>query len=152
MIYPTTGFVEGPLCCHNIVVDDSRQLHLDEMKVFSKLILGDFPCIFGPFSDTRWQLCFQCIPDKPFHEMEDVLGILHAAMLLLHAIELGPMPEPVFVVQRETFPVRLSLFEVASLLGVALESLIENTLYFGVIFLLARTPLVKISGNGPPRA
>ena len=100
MIYPTTGFVEGPLCCHNIVVDDSRQLHLDEMKVFSKLILGDFPCIFGPFSDTRWQLCFQCIPDKPFHEMEDVEGILHAARRMLDAMEPGPMPENVFVVLR----------------------------------------------------
>jgi hypothetical protein len=36
-------------------------------------------------------------------------------------------------------------------LGVALESLIENTLYSGVVFLIARTPRVQISGNGPPR-
>ena len=89
---------------------------------------------------------------QTFNVMEDVEGILHAARLLLDAMELGPMPEPVFVVIRETFPLRLSFFEVASLLGVALERLIENTLYFGVIFLLARTPRVKISGNGPPRA
>ena len=82
--------------------------------------------------------------------MEDVEGILHAAMLHLHAIELGRMPEPVFVVMRETF-VRLSLFEVASLLGVALKSIIENTLYTGVVFLFAQTPCVQISGNGPPR-
>ena len=69
--------------------------------------------------------------------MEDVEGLLHAAMLLLDAMELGLMREPVFVVIRETFPL---LFEGASLLGVDLESVIENTLYSGVVFLLRQTP------------
>ena len=93
------------------------------MEVFSNLRIGDFPCRFGPFLETRWHPCFLCIPDKPFNVMEDVEGLLHAARLLLDAMELGPMPEPVFVVIRETFPL-LFFFEAASLLGVALKSLI----------------------------
>ena len=93
------------------------------MEVFSKLRIGDFPRIFAPFLETRWPPRFLCIPDKPFNVMEDVEGLLHAARLLLDAMELGPMPEPVSVVLRETFPL-LFFFEVASLLGVALERLI----------------------------
>ena len=77
------------------------------MEVFSKIGIGDLPRTFGPFSETRWHPCFLCIPDKPFNVMEDVEGLLHAARLLLDAMELGPMPEPVFVVSRETFPFEL---------------------------------------------
>ena len=72
-----------------------------------------------------------------YNMMKDVERLLHAARLLLDAMELGLMPKPVFVVIHETF---LILFEVASLLGVTLESLIENTLYSGVVFLPAQTP------------
>ena len=89
------------------------------MEVFSKLRIGDFPRICAPFLETRWPPRFLCIPDKPFNVMEDVEGLLHAARLLLHAMELGPMPEPVFVVICQTFPL---LFEGGPLLGVALES------------------------------
>ena len=118
------------------------------MEVFSKISIGDIPRTFGPFLETRWHPCFLCIPDKPFNVMEDVEGILHAARRMLDATEPGPMPENVFVVLRETFPI-LFFVEVASLLGIALESLIENTLYSGVVF---KTPRVEISGNGAPRA
>ena len=85
--------------------------------------------------------------------MEGVEGILIGASVLLEEIELGPMFEPVFVVNRETFPLELTSFlEVSSLSGVALESVIENTLYSLIVFLNAQTPRVEISGNGPPRA
>ena len=117
------------------------------MEVFSKISVGDFPTKFGPFLETRWPPRFLCIPDKPFNVMEDVEGILHAASRMLDAMEPGPMAENVFLLLRETFPI-LFFMEVASLLGIALESLIENTLYSGVVF---KTPRVDISGNGPPR-
>ena len=118
------------------------------MEVFSKLRIGDFPRICAPFLETRWPPRCLYIPDKPFNVMEDVEGILHAARRMLDAMEPGPMPENVFLVLRETFPI-LYFVEVASHLGIALESLIENTLYSGVVF---KTPRVEISGNGPPRA
>ena len=91
------------------------------MEVFSKVSVGDIPTKFAPILETRWPPRLLCIPDKPFNVMEDVEGLLHAARLLLDAMELGPMPEPVFLVICERFPL---LFEGASLLGVALESLI----------------------------
>ena len=69
--------------------------------------------------------------------MEGVEGLLHAARLLLDAAELGHMLEPVCAVIAENF---LLLFEGASLFGVALESLIENTLYLGVVFLHIKLP------------
>ena len=36
--------------------------------------------------------------------VEDVKGILHTVRLLLDAMELSPMPEPVFLVICERFP------------------------------------------------
>ena len=123
------------------------------MEIFSKLSIGDLRCTFSPLSKTRWQPCYLCILDKRFHVMEGVEGILIGVSVLLEAIELGPMSEPVFVVSRETFPLELTSFlEVSSLSGVALESVTENTLYSVVVFLNARTPRVEISGNGLPRA
>ena len=118
------------------------------MEVFSKLSISDFPPKFCTFLETRWPPRFLCIPDKPFNVMEGVEAILHAARRMLDAMEPGPMPENVFLVLRETFPI-LYFVEVASHLGIALESLIENTLYSGVVF---KTPRVEISGNGQPRA
>lgn len=119
------------------------------MEVFSKLAIGDFPRKFGPFLETRWEPRFLSIPDNPFNVMEDVEGLLYAARLLLDAWELGHMLEPVCTVIPENF---LLLFEGASLFGVALESLIENTLYSGEISLHNQIPRVEISGNGPPVA
>ena len=123
-------------------------MHLDAMEVFSKVSVGDIPTKFAPILETRWPPRLLCIPDKPFHVMQDVEGILHAARRMLDAMEPGPMPETVFVVLREIFSI-LIFVEVASHLGIALESLIENTLYSVVVF---KTPRVKITGNGPPRA
>ena len=95
------------------------------MEVFSKIGIGDTPRTFGPFLEARWQLQFLSIPDKPFKVMEGVEGLLHAARLLLDAAELGHMLELVCAVISQNL---LLLFEEASLFGVALESLIENTL------------------------
>ena len=81
--------------------------------------------------------------------MEDVEGIHHAARLLLDAMEPGPMLEDMSVVLCQMFPF---IFEVASLLGVPVESLIENTLYSGVVSLHVQIPRIEISGKGPPRA
>ena len=106
------------------------------MEVFSKLRIGDFPRIFAPFLETRWPPRCLYITDKPFNVMEDVEGLLHAARRLLDAMELGRMLEPVFVVIPETFPL---LFEVASLLGVALKSLIKDNNYVGIAFLSTTT-------------
>ena len=121
------------------------------MEVFSKLRIGDFPRIFAPFLETRWPPRCLYIPDKPFNVMEDVEGILHAARRMLDAMEPGPMPENVFLVLRETFPI-LYFVEVASHLSIALEGLIENTLYSGVVFLHVQIPRIEISGKGPPWA
>ena len=120
------------------------------MEVFSKVSVGDIPTKCAPFLETRWPPRLLCIPDKPFNVMEDVEGILNAARRMPDAMEPGPMPENVFLVLREIFSI-LIFVEVASHLGIALESLIENTLYSGVVFLPIQTPRVKISGNGPPR-
>ena len=64
-------------------------------------------------------------PDNPFKVMEGVVGLLHAAIQLLDAMESGPILELVCVFIREEF--RL-LMEGASLLGIGLESVIENAL------------------------
>ena len=111
MIYPTIALVEGPPLCHDIFEDDVRQLHLDAMEIFSKLSIGDLRCTFSPLSESRWQPCYLCILDKRFHVMEGVEGFLIGAWgVLVEAIELGPMSEPVFVVSRETFPFELTFF------------------------------------------
>ena len=81
--------------------------------------------------------------------MEGVVGLHHAAIQLLDAMELDPMQELVCVVLREKFRVPM---EGAALFGIGLESVIENTLYSVVSSRLARfIPRVQISGNGPPR-
>lgn len=114
------------------------------MEIVSKLIIGDLCHTSSPLLETRLQPCYLCISDKRFHMMEGVEGILIVDSVLLDAIELGPMPELVFLVCRETFPLELiSFLEVSSLSGVALESVIENTLYSGVVFRNARTPESK---------
>ena len=64
-------------------------------------------------------------------------------------MEAGPMLELVCVFVREEF--RL-LMEGAALLGIGLESVIENTtLYSRVSSRRGFIPRVQISGNGPPR-
>ena len=113
------------------------------MEVFSKLRIGDFPRRFGPFSETRWHPSFLCIPDKPFNVMEDIEGLLHAVSRLVDTGEHGHVLEPMFAISPDTFPL---LVKVASLLGVALESRIENTLYSGVVFLRRQIPRVEILG------
>ena len=117
------------------------------MEVFSKISIGEPIVIFDPFSHTRWHPQLLSISDIPFKEPEGVQGILLAARLLLEARKLGHMLEPVLVVFRKNFGL---IFEGASLLIVALDSIIENTLYSGVVF-LPPTIRVEISGNGPPR-
>ena len=119
------------------------------MEVLSIISIGESILAFGPFCETRWNPRFLGIPDKPFKVMKGVEGLLHAARQLLDAMESVPMHELVFVVLRERFPL---LLEGASLLGIALESLIEKTLYSVVVPRLAFIPRVEISGNGPPRA
>lgn len=118
------------------------------MEVFSKISIRDFPHIFGPFPEFIWKPHGICFLDIPFKLMDDVEPLLHALRVLLDAREVGDMPELVCLVLVEEFTV---LFEGASITGVDLESLIENTLYSGVVFLYNRTPRVEISGNGPPR-
>jgi hypothetical protein len=63
-------------------------------------------------------------------------------------MESGPMLELVCLLIRVEF--RL-LMEGAALLGIGLESVIENTLYSGVSSRRGFIPRVQISGNGPPR-
>ena len=119
------------------------------MEVLSIINIGESILAFGPFCETRWNPRFLGIPDKLFKVIECVEGLLHAARQLLDAMESVPMHELVFIVMRERFPL---LLEGASLLGIALEILIENTLYSGVVSLHVLIPRVEISGNGPPRA
>ena len=80
--------------------------------------------------------------------MEGVVGLLHAAIQLLDAMDAGPILKLVCVVLREEF--RL-VMEWAALLGIGLESIIENTLYSGVSSQRGFIPRVQISGNGPLR-
>ena len=69
---------------------------------------------------------------------EGVEGIHHAARLLLEARELGDMLEMVQLVLRIDKNARF-LVEDASLLGVALKSLIEDSNYVGIAFLSTTT-------------
>ena len=71
--------------------------------------------------------------------MDDVERLLQAGRGLLDASEVGDMPELVLLFLVEEFKV---LLEGASIIGVELESLIENTLYSGVVFRYNRTPRV----------
>jgi len=79
--------------------------------------------------------------------MEDVEGIPHAASGLLDAGELEHVLEPVSAIVLENF---LVFSEGASSGGVALEGIIQNTPYRGVVF-LPLTSRVEIGGNRPPR-
>ena len=96
------------------------------MEVCYVISIGESIRGFGVFCEIRWNPRFLYIPDKPFKVMEGVEGLLHDARQLLDAMESGPMLELVCVVLREKF--RL-LMEGAALLGIGLESVIENTLY-----------------------
>ena len=114
------------------------------MEVFSKISIVDLPRIScRPLSDSVWVLHHLCIPDHPFKLMEGVEGILHAVSRLLDAGELGHVPEPVFFITLDEGPV---LCEGASLLEVSLESIIENILYSGPVFLVRGTRRVEILG------
>ena len=96
------------------------------MEVCSIISIGETIRQFGVFCETRWNLRFLAIPDNPFKVMEGVVGLHHAVIQLLDAMESGPMQELVcVVVLRENF--RL-LMEGAALFGIGLESVIENTL------------------------
>ena len=76
--------------------------------------------------------------------MEGIEGLLHAVSWLLDARELGHVLEPVFASARpDTFPL---LVEGASILGVSMDSLIENTTYSGVVFPRRRIRRVEILG------
>lgn len=86
-----------------------------------------------------------CIADNPFEVMEGIEGLFRAPSRLLDAGELGHVPEPVFASSRpDTF---LFLFECASILGVAIDSLIENTPYSGVVFPLRHIRRVEVLGK-----
>ena len=95
------------------------------MEVLSIISIGETIRHFGVFCETRWNLRFLVIPDNRFKVMEVVVGLLHAAIQLLDAMEAGPMLELVCVFVRVEF--RL-LMEGAALFGIGLESVIENTL------------------------
>jgi len=82
------------------------------------------------------------IPNIAFKVMEGVEGLLGTSSRLFDAGEVEHVLEHVFAIL-DTFPL---IYEGASLLGVALESLIENTPYSGVVFLLRQTPRVEIRG------
>ena len=114
------------------------------MEVFSKISIVDVPHIFyRPLSDSVWVLDLLCIPDNTFKVMEGVEGILHAASRLLDAGELGHVPKPVFFI---TLDKGHLLYEGASLLDVSLESIIENSLYSGPVFLVRGIRRVEILG------
>ena len=115
------------------------------MEVIHKIIPVDFSRHFiGPVSEFSWLIQVICIPDNPFKVMEGIEGLLRAPIWLLDAWELGHVPEPIFAGRLpDTFP---SMLEGASILGVAIDSLIENTLYSGVVFPLRRTRRVEILG------
>ena len=96
------------------------------MEVLSIISIGESIRHFGVFCEIRCNLRFLAIPDNRFKVMEGVVGLHHAAIQLLDAMESGPMLKLVCVVLREKF--RL-LMEGAALFGIGLESVIENTLY-----------------------
>ena len=115
------------------------------MEVLNKIILLDFRRHFiGPDSEISWLIQVTSIPDNPFKVMEGIEGLLRAPIRLLDAGKLGHVPPPTFASNRpDTF---LFLFEGASILDVSIDSLIENTLYSGVVFLLRRIRQVEILG------
>ena len=115
------------------------------MEVLNKIILLNFRRHFiGPDSEFSWLIQVISIPDIPFKVMEGIEGLLRAPFWLLDAWELGHVPEPIFASRLpNTF---LFLFEGASILGIAIDSLIKNTLYSGVVFLLRRIRRVEILG------
>ena len=97
------------------------------MEVLSIISISESIRGFGVFCEVRWNLHFLVIPDIRFEVMEGAVGLLHAAIQLLDAMESDPMQELVcVVVLSEKF--RL-LMEGAALFGIGLESVIENTLY-----------------------
>ena len=114
------------------------------MEVFSKISIVDLPRHFIGVSHTRWQTHHLCIRDKPFKVMEDIEGLLHAVSWLLDAREVDHVLEPeLFSVRPDIWPI---LVEGASILGVAMDSLIENTPYYGVVIPRRRIRRVEILG------
>lgn len=104
--------------------------------------------VLGVFCETGWNLCFLAIPDNTFEVMEGVVGLHIAAILLLDAMESGPMPKHVCAARlREEFPF---LMEGTAILGIGLESVIEQTVQWRVSSRLAFIPRVQISANRPP--
>lgn len=79
--------------------------------------------------------------------MANVEGLPHAVGRLLDAGELEHVLEPVSAIAPVSLPL---MVEGASLHGIALESIIQNTPYFGVV-LPPRTPRVEIGGKRSPR-
>jgi hypothetical protein len=80
--------------------------------------------------------------------MEGVEGLPWTAWRLLDAGELHCVAEHVFAIPLLHPP----FHEIASLCGVALESLIHNIVDCAVVFLLLLTPRVEICGRGMLRA
>lgn len=102
------------------------------MEVFSKIILIHRRRCIGPISESRRKIQANCIPDNPFEVIDGIEGLLRARFRLLDARELGHVPETMFAISRpDIFP---GLMEGASILCVAFDSLIENTLYSVVVF------------------
>ena len=57
------------------------------MEVLSIISIGETIRHFGVFCEIRCNLRFLAIPDNPFKVMEGVVGLLHAAIQLLDAME-----------------------------------------------------------------
>ena len=115
------------------------------MEVVNKIILVDFPRPFlGPVSEISWLIQVTSIPNNPFKVIEGIEGLFRAPLWLLNAWELGHVLEPIFASRLpDTF---LFLFEGASIFGIDIDSLIKNTLYSGVVFLLHHIRRVEILG------
>ena len=101
------------------------------MEVFSKISIANFSRhMIGPVSKSVWLIEVILVPDNPFDVMEGIEGFLQAASRLLDAGELGNVLEPICAIGPFTF---LLGMEGASICGVGIYSLIEDTLYSGQV-------------------
>ena len=125
--------VEHPLLFDDFFHDDRRNVPLDAKEVISKFIIR-FSLRFYPLADmiiaSGCHAKLLVIPSELHHEMEEVESIVLACCRLMDGAEGSFMRET-----RLVLPLFPDL-DVATPHAEAVESIIQNIHYVGVVFLL----------------
>lgn len=123
----------------HLSIDDRRKALLDIIELFSYLVILEPPQAKGPVLKLRRQRKVLLVPHVRPHVMEGIVGLLDTARRLQDAGEVRIVDEHLHALNG------LRLHDLASLCGVAGESIIQNSLDIAVVFLY-RPPRVEVGG------